>query len=158
MAQGPQDAVPFYLSPGGISFHRGSRRLLSVRLLRGISKDQVVGFKLRDIQASKAFILDDGAHYEMVVTLRSYAEGTKSYSNTWDEFRISSYATGRGWLEHCRGLVSIKKPEVSNPVWDSRLRGAAERRKIIQNASDAEDVPLDSFYSELEGTRRWLPI
>ncbi|KAK4624439.1 Reducing polyketide synthase PKS2 [Fulvia fulva] len=119
-------------------------------LLRGISEDQIGGFKLRDIQASKAFILDDGAHYETLVTLRSYAEGTKSYSTTWDEFRISSYATGRGWLEHCRGLVSIKKPEVSNPVWDSQLRGAAKRRKIVQNASEADDISLDSFYSELE--------
>jgi hypothetical protein len=46
--------------------------------LRGIQPEQVAGYRLREIQASKPLILDDGSQYEMLVTLKAYAEGTRS--------------------------------------------------------------------------------
>ncbi|KAH0497490.1 hypothetical protein TgHK011_004790 [Trichoderma gracile] len=117
--------------------------------LRGIPAEQVDGFRLREIQVSKALILDDGAPYETVFSLKSYAEGTRSDSNDWDEFRISSWTPSRGWLEHCSGLVGIKRVVPMNPVSSGQLRAASARRQHIKSMS-CRQLPLDSFYSELE--------
>jgi acyl transferase domain-containing protein len=117
--------------------------------LRGIPVEQIEGFRLREIQVSKALILDDGAPYEMVFSLKSFSEGTRSYSNDWDEFRILSWTSARGWLEHCSGLVGIKKAAPVNPVSDALLRAASTRRQHI-NGTDCHHLPMDGFYSELE--------
>ncbi|EGR49751.1 polyketide synthase [Trichoderma reesei QM6a] len=119
--------------------------------LRGIPAEQIEGFRLREIQVSKALILDDGAPYETVFSLKPYAEGTRSDSNEWDEFRISSWTSARGWLEHCSGLVGIKKVVAMNPVSSGQLRAASSRRQHIMSMS-CQQIPLDNFYSEL-GTR-----
>ncbi|RYP44955.1 hypothetical protein DL768_008640 [Monosporascus sp. mg162] len=116
--------------------------------LRGFQPDQIAGFRLREIEAPKALILEDGTQYETAVSLRPYAEGTKSYSSDWDEFRISSWTSSRGWLEHCRGLVSMKKQISANPVNNSRYRAARARRQSAMNTS-GRDLPLKEFYEEL---------
>ncbi|PTB70249.1 polyketide synthase [Trichoderma citrinoviride] len=117
--------------------------------LRGIPAEQVEGFRLREIQVSKALILDDGAPYETVFSLKPYAEGTRSDSNDWDEFRVSSWTSARGWLEHCSGLVGIRKAVPMNPVSAGLLRSASVRRKHIMSMS-CKQLPLDRFYAELE--------
>ena len=117
--------------------------------LQGVKEDQISGFRFREIQVSKAFIVDEGSQYETMVTLRSYAEGTRSYSNDWDEFRISSWTSSRGWLEHCRGLVGIRKDgNNANTVCQERLRhSTAYRTQIPETAGDK--LELAQFYSEL---------
>ncbi|KAF3065508.1 Lovastatin diketide synthase mokB [Trichoderma lentiforme] len=117
--------------------------------LRGIPAEQIDGFRLREIQVSKALILDDGAPYEMVFSLKPYAEGTRSSSSDWDEFHISSWTSARGWLEHCSGLVGIKKATSVNPVRDGLLNAASIRRQQIQGMN-CHQLPMDAFYSELE--------
>lgn len=117
--------------------------------LQGMAPDQISGFRLRQIQATKALILEDGAHYETVVSLRAYAEGTKSYSNEWDEFSISSWAPNRGWLEHCRGLVGVKKQAAANPISALKRPDAVERRRQAETAQGAK-ISLEDFYAELE--------
>ncbi|KAL6856571.1 polyketide synthase [Trichoderma novae-zelandiae] len=117
--------------------------------LRGISADQIEGYRLREVQVSKALILDDGAPYETIFSLKPYAEGTRSTSNDWDEFRISSWSSARGWLEHCSGLVGIRKAVPMNPVSSGLLRAASIRRQHIMSLG-CRQLPLDSFYSELE--------
>lgn len=117
--------------------------------LRGIQANQIAGFCIREVALSKAFILDDGAQYETLVSLRAYAEGTRSYSNEWDEFRISSWSANRGWLEHCRGLISIKKPSSGNPVRDFQLQPSSIVRKRAMYLAGGE-VPLDKLYSDLD--------
>lgn len=117
--------------------------------LRGIGMEQVGGFKLREVQASKALLLEEGSQYETLVSLRSYAEGTKSYSNDWDEFRISSWTAQRGWLEHCRGLVSVKKTEDANTVRLTGLRDAKIRRHNARGVA-ASLINLEQFYTDLE--------
>ncbi|KAL6874558.1 polyketide synthase [Trichoderma longibrachiatum] len=117
--------------------------------LRGIPAEQIEGFRLREVQVSKALILDDGAPYETVFSLKPYAEGTRSDSNDWDEFRISSWTSARGWLEHCSGLVGIKKVVPMNPVSSGTLRAASIRRQHIASMN-CRQLPLNSFYSELE--------
>lgn len=117
--------------------------------LRGVPTAQIEGFRLREIQVSKALILDDGVPYETVFSLKPYAEGTRSYSNEWDEFRILSWNSARGWLEHCRGLVGIKKVVPANPVSNALLQAASIRRQHIKTM-DCHRLSIDNFYSELE--------
>lgn len=117
--------------------------------LRGIRPEHIAGFRLREIQASKALIFDEGAQYEMLFSLKAYSEGTRSNSNDWDEFRISSWTSSRGWLEHCRGLISIKKPRVDNPVSSAKLQNAVARRDKAMNMVDSE-LSLKKFYRELQ--------
>ncbi|KAK3172947.1 Type I Iterative PKS [Lepraria neglecta] len=118
--------------------------------LRGIQSQQIAGFRFREIQASNALILDDGTQYETLVSLRAYAEGTRSYSNDWDEFRISSWTSSRGWLEHCHGLVRVKKQSAANPVSSTQLQAAIARREKIQDLASGE-LSLKTFYAELKG-------
>lgn len=116
--------------------------------LRGVQSDQINGFRFREIQVSKAFIMDDGSNYETHVTLKSYAEGTRSYSNDWDEFRISSWTSSRGWLEHCRGLVAITKPKKENSVCDTSSENSKARLSVMRGMTDGL-LDLDTFYAEL---------
>jgi acyl transferase domain-containing protein len=117
--------------------------------LRGIPSAQIESFRLREVQISKALILDDGVPYETVFSLKPYAEGTRSYSNEWDEFRILSWNAARGWLEHCRGLVGIKKVAPANPVNSALLQASSARRQHIK-VMDSHPISIDKFYSELE--------
>ncbi|RMZ86354.1 hypothetical protein DV736_g6420, partial [Chaetothyriales sp. CBS 134916] len=116
--------------------------------LRGIKSNEISGFRLREIQVSRAFILDEGTLYETLVTLRAYAEGTRSYSKDWDEFRVSSWASDRGWIEHCRGLVGVQKQRHANPVSKSQLHAAHTRRQQICG-DEITALSMDSFYREL---------
>ncbi|KAF4124439.1 Acyl transferase domain in polyketide synthase (PKS) enzyme [Geosmithia morbida] len=116
--------------------------------LRGVAPENIAGFRLREVHASKALLLDDGIEYETCLSLRAYAEGTRSYSNEWDEFRISSWQSGRGWLENCRGLVSVKKPSAGNPVSDS-LYQTAKLHRENSTIYGGQDLSLEEFYAEL---------
>ncbi|KAK7418132.1 hypothetical protein QQX98_004107 [Neonectria punicea] len=117
--------------------------------LRGVQARQIAGHRLREIQVSKAFVLDESSEYETLVTLRSYAEGNHTYPDDWDEFRVASWSPSRGWLQHCRGLVGVRKQDTSNPVTDGRL-GAAAARKAVADGPDGGELSLHEFYSELK--------
>lgn len=117
--------------------------------LRGMPTDEIAGVRLREIHASKALILDDGVQYETHVSLRAQPAGTRSYSNDWDEFRISSWTATRGWQEHCRGLIGIKKQRAANPVNDRKLQSAIARRKNAEGLA-GDQLSLDDFYAELD--------
>jgi NADPH:quinone reductase-like Zn-dependent oxidoreductase len=118
--------------------------------LRGIQQAQIGGFRFREVRVSKALILDDGSAYETHFAMQAYAEGTRSYSHDWDEFRISSWTLSRGWLEHCRGLVAITKPNATNVVHRAPLQTSKARRSTMQAMRDCT-LDLDKFYNELGG-------
>ncbi|KAM5349407.1 hypothetical protein ACJ41O_005912 [Fusarium nematophilum] len=117
--------------------------------LRGVQAQQILGHRLREIQVSKAFVIDESSEYETLVTLRPYAEGTRAYSDDWDEFRVASWSSSRGWQEHCRGLVGVRKQDTSNSVTDGSL-GAAAARKAAADGLDGGELSLQEFYSELK--------
>lgn len=114
--------------------------------LRRVAFDR---FCMREVQATAPLIMNDGDEYEMTLTLRRYAEGTRSYSNEWDEFQISSWAPGRGWIEHCRGLVAVRKPS-SNPI-SSPAHAESGRRRLRATERCTDTVALEPFYAELDG-------
>ncbi|KAG5915216.1 Type I Iterative PKS [Claviceps capensis] len=116
--------------------------------LRHVQPSHMSSFHLREVEASKALIMDSVSQYETVVSLRPYTEGTRSLSNDWDEFFISSWAPNRGWLQHCRGLVRVKKLLGPNSVNESRFQSAHHRRAKA-HAQHQVSVPTDVIYTEL---------
>ncbi|KAF3760395.1 hypothetical protein M406DRAFT_109461 [Cryphonectria parasitica EP155] len=105
-------------------------------------------FSLREIQVKRPLLMEDGEDYEVMTCCSPYAEGLRSYSDEWDEFRILSWEDGgKGWTEHCRGLISARKNA------SHHQRDAVARQKIEaaeQTCSD-EEIPVSTFYQDLDG-------
>jgi acyl transferase domain-containing protein/NADPH:quinone reductase-like Zn-dependent oxidoreductase len=82
-------------------------------VMRNVAFDK---FELREVTVSRPLAIHEGADVEVSITLRAYTEGTRSLSDTWDEFRIFSWAKDRSWIDHCRGLISVQKSIDNNAV------------------------------------------
>ncbi|KAI5457747.1 hypothetical protein BGZ63DRAFT_474832 [Mariannaea sp. PMI_226] len=117
--------------------------------LRGANTQQICGYRLRDVQANRAMVLDDGVQYETMVSMKAYSEGTRSHSNHWDEFRISSWEPNRGWIGHCRGLIRVKTHSTANLVTTVKESAASLRFMKAMNPQ-SQPVALKEFYNELE--------
>lgn len=117
-------------------------------VLRGV---EFQSFCLREVQVKRPLLMEDGAEYELMTSFSSYAEGTRSYSDDWDEVRILSWEDGKGWTEHCRGLVSVKKGDGTNLVNSSYSRGTAALKRFEAAESVCkEEVQSDVFYNQLD--------
>lgn len=106
-------------------------------------------FKLREIQVKRPLLMEDDAEYEVMLQMSPYAEGTRSYSDEWDEFRISSYEDGKGWTEHSRGLISVRKDQVNPVTSASRHWDSAAKKMDAAVQACKEEVPVGTFYTEL---------
>ncbi|RFU26058.1 hypothetical protein B7463_g10269, partial [Scytalidium lignicola] len=113
--------------------------------MRNLAFDE---FSLREVQVSRPLCMEDDTDYETLLTLRPYADGTQSRSNEWDEFRIFSCDSSRGWIEHCSGLVAVRKQEEANPVNNS-LRDDAGAKLEIADERCGTIISPDSFYADL---------
>ncbi|RDW62499.1 hypothetical protein BP5796_10801 [Coleophoma crateriformis] len=82
-------------------------------VMRNVAFDK---FELREITVSRPLVIAEGSNVEVNVTLRAHAEGTRSSSDSWDEFRVFSWASDRSWIEHCRGLISVQKNTDNNVI------------------------------------------
>lgn len=113
--------------------------------MRGVDFDQ---FNIREMQVTRPLLMQDGEDYELITNLRQYSEGTRSYSDKWDEFRVHSYHEDRGWTEHCRGLIGVSKHEEANQVCTVHVDESAE---LVAKAKQVCKTPLPTtaFYSEL---------
>lgn len=118
-------------------------------VLRGV---EFQSFSLREVSVKRPLLMEDGAEYEVMTTFSSYAEGTRSYSDDWDEVRILSWEDGKGWTEHCRGLISVKKGDGTNLVNSSHSKSAAALKRVeTAGVMCKEDVQTDVFYNQLDG-------
>ncbi|KAF2088078.1 polyketide synthase [Saccharata proteae CBS 121410] len=118
--------------------------------LRDVSFDR---FSVRHLQVSMPLLLDDGEEYKITTTLGPYAEGTRSYSDVWDEFRVCSWATNKGWTEHCRGLVGVRSGDDSNVVTtskDARSNLSSRFTKASENCK--HEVSPEAFYKSAHNT------
>ncbi|KAK8098575.1 polyketide synthase [Apiospora kogelbergensis] len=116
--------------------------------LRGVELSKIMGYRIREVYISKALIMEESTDYETSVSLRPHAEGLKSYSDDWDEFCLSSWTPGRGWLEHCRGLVQIKKESKTQQISSGHLSGAPAR--LAEARKTTEQISTEAFYAELD--------
>lgn len=90
--------------------------------LRGGAFDR---FDIREVVSSRALILEEDAQVEANINLRPQIEGTRGDSDAWDEFRIRSFSKGKGWVEHCRGLIAARQGDAQNAVDGKRSATAA---------------------------------
>jgi NADPH:quinone reductase-like Zn-dependent oxidoreductase len=81
-------------------------------------------FQFREVTVGAALVLSDDVDAETTITLKPYAEGTRGNSDVWDEFRISSWTSKRGWTAHCSGLV--------------RTRANKKQQASVSNVTEAE--------------------
>ena len=84
--------------------------------LRNVHYDK---FELREVSVETPLMIDDD-DVETTLQLRPHHEGTLTSSDVWDEFRIHSWTTSKGWTEHCKGLISVTSKGCNN-VDSSRL-------------------------------------
>ncbi|KAF4538109.1 Polyketide synthase [Lasiodiplodia theobromae] len=98
-------------------------------------------FVLREVLVTRPLLLEDGHEYETTLTLRPYAEGTRAYADAWDEFRICSWTEAKGWTEHCRGLVGVRK--------DSPSSSSNPEAKELCNSTTTPAIDPTLFYTHL---------
>lgn len=66
-----------------------------------------MGYKLRDVKLIRALMVpasEEGV--ETLFSMRHYKESSASFSNTWYEFRVFSWAAANGWAEHAHGSIT----------------------------------------------------
>ncbi|KAG9237456.1 putative polyketide synthase [Amylocarpus encephaloides] len=116
-------------------------------VMRSVSFDK---FEIREFTVSRPLVIHEGADVEVNVTLRAHAEGTRSSSDSWDEFKIFSWAKDRSWIEHCRGLISVQKGTESNVVNGAQLmleqkKELTQRMASITEASTTDVLPSNMY-------------
>jgi acyl transferase domain-containing protein len=68
------------------------------------------GYDLREIAIGSALVIPETSdEVEVFFSLRPYNENSRSSSSTWEEFRIFSSSDDGNSIEHCRGLISVRK-------------------------------------------------
>ena len=80
---------------------------------KGITFDRVT---LQHVNVQQPLTLSGSTAIELRLSLTPWNEGSISVSDTWSHFKISSWTSERGWLDHCRGLVAATLPNEQNPV------------------------------------------
>ncbi|KAK1773243.1 LOW QUALITY PROTEIN: hypothetical protein QBC45DRAFT_482171 [Copromyces sp. CBS 386.78] len=72
-------------------------------------------FQLRDVAITKPLMIPDN-DIEVTISLRPHQESIFVSSETWDEFRVCSWTSGQGWVEHCVGLIATVKTTANDVV------------------------------------------
>ncbi|CAI7662741.1 unnamed protein product [Penicillium viridicatum] len=107
---------------------------------------QISQFELREVIVGSALVLSDDTDAETTITLRPYAEGTRGLSNTWDEFRVCSWTSKRGWTEHCTGQVRVRSDPkqqaaaISSPFETQSTYMKARIARIQKSATNYLDM------------------
>ncbi|KAH7394712.1 hypothetical protein BKA66DRAFT_438522 [Pyrenochaeta sp. MPI-SDFR-AT-0127] len=68
----------------------------------------VLEYRLREVSISRALVVpesDEGV--ETSFSMRCQPSSGTALSDVWQEFRVFSYSNDGGWVENCRGLVSV---------------------------------------------------
>jgi NADPH:quinone reductase-like Zn-dependent oxidoreductase len=102
-------------------------------------------FEFREVTVGAALVLTDDVDAETTISLKPYAEGTRGNSDIWDEFRISSWTTKRGWTVHCSGMIrtrSNKKQQtlVSNVVETEGKYFQGQMDRVMERATYKIDI------------------
>lgn len=100
-------------------------------------------FVLRDVSVHAPLMITD-KDVETTIQMRPYQEGTLVSSDSWDEFRIHSWAAGQGWTEHCKGLIGVKSND-SDDFDGARLAQDSETllRSTISEINNAANISVN---------------
>ncbi|THY20662.1 polyketide synthase [Aureobasidium pullulans] len=130
----------------GMALEAAARRASA----RGVQFDR---FEIREFVVSSALVLNEDTDVEMTITLKPYSEGLRgAASDLWDDFKICSWDSKRGWLQHCHGLVGVRTSPAINGV-DAHKAGSAskafELRKSDIISASTDSVDTEAMYETL---------
>ncbi|OTB06981.1 hypothetical protein M426DRAFT_54175 [Hypoxylon sp. CI-4A] len=97
-------------------------------------------FDLRDITVPEQLFLADDEPVEILLSFRLPSTSRVDC----DEFRISSFESKRGWLEHCRGFVEAKHPRT-----DDTIVARSEEHFNSNLDRNGSSIPAAGFYFNL---------
>lgn len=111
--------------------------------------------ELKDVEvltplAFSADIIEGNSTIEMSISLRRRHDD--SLHETWDEFHICSWSSGRELTEHCVGLVMAKH---SNTLATANRSEMIEEVQLATNQADAVKMSAaetSAMYADLSGT------
>uniref|UniRef100_A0A093XSQ6 Lovastatin nonaketide synthase n=1 Tax=Talaromyces marneffei PM1 TaxID=1077442 RepID=A0A093XSQ6_TALMA len=110
-------------------------------------------FEFREVVVESALVLNDDIDVETTISLRPYDEGTRGASDVWDEFKIHSWSSQRGWIKHCHGLVGVRNSFYGDAsgVFGSGLKNRShiqnQKSKILSCSTN--HVPEGRLYQVL---------
>ena len=81
---------------------------------KDISFDHIT---IRDVTVRQPLTMSDLTPIELRLSLTPYSQGSYSSSETWSHFKVSSWTSHRGWLDHCSGQVAARVLYKQNPVF-----------------------------------------
>ncbi|KAI9374123.1 hypothetical protein BJX61DRAFT_541060 [Aspergillus egyptiacus] len=109
----------------------------AARQRAALRKSEFDTYNLREVTVPKMLIMPDAAPVELTVCLRPYADGS---AGSWDEVRICSWTSQRGWEENFRGLISTQKARGKNPVHSASHHASA---KLLDTLTQMESICVD---------------
>ncbi|KAJ5494215.1 Acyl transferase/acyl hydrolase/lysophospholipase [Penicillium fimorum] len=102
---------------------------------------------LRDIFINRVLSIPDNSSVETMLSLKpSRAEAPSKSVLGWHEFKVFSWAEGRGWDQHCNGFVMVQEAKDVNPVDGSRqqLERTAHFTQQSLKMQNSCNTPVDS--------------
>ncbi len=105
---------------------------------------------LQHVSVHRPLILSESA-VELQLSMTPWNEGFNSFSDTRSHFKVSSWTSKRGRLDHCTGLVAATLPDQQNPVstraetrvgLDHRMGDLSEIRNRCSEYKDADHLYL----------------
>ena len=76
-------------------------------ILRGGKVTSSSKYLFRQVAVNRTLVIAESMEVETSVTFKPVVQGYSSSSDVWDNFNIYSRADNSGWIEHCRGLISL---------------------------------------------------
>lgn len=109
-------------------------------------------FEFREVTVGAALVLTDDVDAETTISLKPYAEGTRGNSDIWDEFRISSWTSKRGWTVHCSGMVRTRankkgQASVSNAAEVEQKHFSNQIDRVMEHAT--YEIDMQNMYQVL---------
>ena len=125
-------------------------------IMRGVKVTLSTRYNIREITVHRGLRLSESVDVEISITFRPHSEGPRKSSDVWDEFFVYSWTEETGWLEHCRGLVSVLDGRIDANVVDGQQELEAQRlfyRNLIKESENAcvNEVDCEKTYERLYG-------
>lgn len=84
--------------------------------LHQVSVNSTTQYKMREVKINRPMVLSEDTSTEISLVMRP-REHASNMSTSWTEFVIFSWTTETGWIEHCKGLISLQQNEQEpNPI------------------------------------------
>lgn len=103
---------------------------------------------LREITSSQALMIPEAADVETMLTLKPLDESTRTSSQVWDEFKVFFWTAEMGWIEHCRGQISVSDDKKPNDVDGEHTSHVTSKFSTSEQIRNIDAACLSSISSQ----------